>query len=125
MLDFEFWVACPEEFSPKDSSGFANVNFTTSMKEAVEDTDLVTTDVWVSMGDENDTPKRNLAFKDYQVNESILKITKSDAIFLHCLPAIRGQEISENLFDDPKSRVFEQAENRLHAQKGLLIELIG
>ena len=95
------------------------------MKEAVEDSDLVTTDVWVSMGDENDTPKRNLAFKDYQVNESILKITKSDAIFLHCLPAIRGQEISENLFDDPKSRVFEQAENRLHAQKGLLIELIG
>ena len=125
LLDFEFWVACPEEFSPKDSLDFNNVNLTTSMQEAVEDSDLVTTDVWVSMGDENDASKREQAFKDYQVNEDILDKAKSDAIFLHCLPAIRGQEISENLLTDSRSRVFRQAENRLHAQKALLVELIG
>ena len=124
LLDFEFWVACPKEFSPGDSLDFNNVNLTTSMQEAVEDSDLVTTDVWVSMGDENDASKREQAFKDYQVNEDILDKAKSDAIFLHCLPAIRGQEISENLLTDSRSRVFRQAENRLHAQKALLVELI-
>ena len=124
LLDFEFWVACPKEFSPGDSLDFNNVNLTTSMQEAVEDSDLVTTDVWVSMGDENDASKREKAFKDYQVNEDMLDKAKSDAIFLHCLPAIRGQEISENLLTDSRSRVFRQAENRLHAQKALLVELI-
>ena len=124
LLDFEFWVACPKEFSPGDSLDFNNVNLTTSMQEAVEDSDLVTTDVWVSMGDENDASKREKAFKDYQVNEDILDKAKSDAIFLHCLPAIRGQEISENLLTDSRSRVYRQAENRLHAQKALLVELI-
>ena len=124
LLDFKFWVACPKEFSPKDALDFNNVNLTTSIQEAVEDSDLVTTDVWVSMGDENDASKRELAFKDYQVNEDMLDKAKSDAIFLHCLPAIRGQEISENLLTDSRSRVYRQAENRLHAQKALLVELI-
>jgi ornithine carbamoyltransferase len=124
LLDFEFWVACPEEFSPEDALDFNNVNLTTSIQEAVEDSDLVTTDVWVSMGDENDASKREQAFKDYQVNEDMLDKAKSDAIFLHCLPAIRGQEISENLLTDSRSRVYRQAENRLHAQKALLVELI-
>ena len=125
LLDFEFWVACPKEFSPGDSLDFNNVNLTTSMQEAVEDSDLVTTDVWVSMGDENDASKREKAFKDYQVNEDILDKAKSDAIFLHCLPAIRGQEISENLLTDSRSRVFRHAEKSLHAHTALLVELIG
>ena len=76
------------------------------------------------MGDENQAAKRQAAFLDYQVNESLLDQAKEDVIFLHCLPAIRGQEISENIFEDPRSRVFTQAENRLHVQKGLLIELL-
>ena len=76
------------------------------------------------MGDENQAAERQAAFLDYQVNESLLDQAKKDVIFLHCLPAIRGQEISTNLLDDSRSRVWQQAENRLHAQKGLLIELL-
>ena len=101
-----------------------NVHFTSSVEEAVADSDVISTDVWVSMGDENQAAKRQAAFLDYQVNESLLDQAKKDVIFLHCLPAVRGQEISENIFEDPRSRVFAQAENRLHVQKGLLIELL-
>ena len=76
------------------------------------------------MGDEKEESTRIEAFRDYQVNEAVLDQAKSDVIFLHCLPAVRGQEISYSLLDDPRSRVWQQAENRLHAQKGLLIELL-
>ena len=76
------------------------------------------------MGDEKEESTRIEAFRDYQVNEAVLDQAKSDVIFLHCLPAVRGQEISSSLLDDPRSRVWQQAENRLHAQKGLLIELL-
>ena len=76
------------------------------------------------MGDENESTKRKDAFSSYQVNEKVLDEASSDVIFLHCLPAKRGQEISENLLNDPRSRVWNQAENRLHAQKGLLLELL-
>ena len=76
------------------------------------------------MGDEKEESTRIEAFRDYQVNEALLDQAKSDVIFLHCLPAVRGQEISSSLLDDPRSRVWQQAENRLHAQKGLLIELL-
>ena len=84
----------------------------------------MTTDVWVSMGDEKESAKRKNEFRNYQVNEKVLDMASSDVIFLHCLPAVRGQEISKNLFNDPRSRVWNQAENRLHAQKGLLLELL-
>ena len=90
----------------------------------MQESDLVTTDVWVSMGDESEANERVEIFSDFQVNEGVLDQAKPDAIFLHCLPAIRGQEISSNLLDDSRSRVWQQAENRLHAQKGLLIELL-
>ena len=76
------------------------------------------------MGDEKEESTRIEAFRDYQVSEAVLDQAKSDVIFLHCLPAVRGQEISSSLLDDPRSRVWQQAENRLHAQKGLLIELL-
>ena len=76
------------------------------------------------MGDENESTKRKNVFSSYQVNEKVLDEASSDVIFLHCLPAERGQEISENLLNDPRSRVWNQAENRLHAQKGLLLELL-
>jgi ornithine carbamoyltransferase len=76
------------------------------------------------MGDEKEESSRLEAFKDYQVNEMVLDQANSEVIFLHCLPAVRGQEISPSLLDDPRSRVWKQAENRLHAQKGLLVELL-
>ena len=76
------------------------------------------------MGDEEESAEREKSFLDYQVNESVLDKAKPDVIFLHCLPAIRGQEISPNLLDDKRSKVWIQAENRLHAQKALLVDLL-
>ena len=125
LFDFDLWVACPEEYLPKEQLNFKNVTFTQSISEAVKNSDLISTDVWVSMGDENESQERIRGFKDYQVNESVLDQAKSEVLFLHCLPAIKGQEISPTLLDDPRSKVWKQAENRLHAQKGLLLELLG
>ena len=125
LFDFELWVACPEEYLPKEQLNFKNTTFTESMSEAVKNSDLISTDVWVSMGDENESQERIRAFKNYQVNESVLDQAKSEVLFLHCLPAVKGQEISPSLLDDPRSKVWKQAENRLHAQKGLLLELLG
>jgi len=84
----------------------------------------VTTDVWVSMGDENEKEKRERLLSDYQINPSVMDKASNKAIFLHCLPAVRGQEISEDLLEDKRSKVWTQAENRLHAQKALLVELL-
>lgn len=125
LFDFDLWVACPEEYLPKEQLNFKNVTFTQSISEAVKNSDLISTDVWVSMGDENESQKRIRVFKDYQVTESVLDQAKSEVLFLHCLPAVKGQEISPTLLDDPRSKVWKQAENRLHAQKGLLLELLG
>ena len=125
LFDFDLWVACPEEYLPKEQLNFKNVTFTQSISEAVKNSDLISTDVWVSMGDEKESQERVKAFENYQVNESVLDQAKSEVLFLHCLPAIKGQEISLNLFEDHRSKVWRQAENRLHAQKGLLLELLG
>ena len=125
LLGFEFWVACPEEYIPPSAEIFKNLHFTQSITEAAEESDLISTDVWVSMGDEKDAKKRLRYFSDYQVNADILNLARPDVIFLHCLPAVRGNEISETLLDDSRSRVWRQAENRLHAQKGLLLKLLG
>ena len=125
LFDFDLWVASPEEYLPKEQLNFKNVTVTQSISEAVKNSDLISTDVWVSMGDENESQERIRVFKDYQVNESVLDQAKSEVLFLHCLPAVKGQEISPTLLEDPRSKVWKQAENRLHAQKGLLLELLG
>ena len=125
LFEFEFWVACPEEYIPDSEFEFKNTIFTTSISDAAKNSDLISTDVWVSMGDEYEAEKRVDAFSNYQVNEQVLDLAKSDVLFLHCLPAVRGNEISPALFEDPRSYVFAQAENRLHAQKGLLLNLLG
>ena len=123
IFNFELHVACPKEFQPKNKD-FINVTFTESLDEAIEGSSLVTTDVWVSMGDEKEKDFREKMFQDYQINPAVMDNAKDNAIFLHCLPAIRGQEISEDLFEDKRSKVWIQAENRLHAQKALLVELL-
>ena len=124
IFEFEFWVACPEEFSPDKNYKFKNTIFTESVSDAAKNSDLISTDVWVSMGDEKEAEKRIKAFSNYQVNKQILDLAKTDVLFLHCLPAIRGNEISSTLLEDPRSYVWAQAENRLHAQKGLLLRLL-
>ena len=122
LFGFKLHVACPKEFQPEDQK-LPNVTFTESLDEAIEDSSLVTTDVWVSMGDEKEKEKREQLFKEYQINSLVMDKASEKAIFLHCLPAIRGQEISEELLEDKRSKVWTQAENRLHSQKALLLEL--
>jgi ornithine carbamoyltransferase len=99
-------------------------DLTTDPREAVRYADVIYTDTWVSMGQEEETKRRLAAFEGYQVNRGLLSAAPRHAIVMHCLPAHRGQEITDEVMDGPQSRVFPQAHNRLHAQKGLLAELL-
>ncbi len=127
LFDFKLNIACPAGYEPMQSlldEAGDRVTVTHSVEEATQGAHLVTTDVWASMGQEEETKIRMAAFKDYQVSPALMDIADKDAVFLHCLPAHRGEEVSEDMLDDPRSVVFEQAGNRLHAQKALLEFLI-
>ena len=102
----------------------SQIRLTNDPHEAAKDADIVYTDVWTSMGQEAEGAKRRLAFSDYQVDNKLLSSAKGDALFMHPLPAHRGEEISADLLDNPRSIVFDQAENRLHLQKALLVKLL-
>jgi ornithine carbamoyltransferase len=95
-----------------------------SPEEAVADAQAIYTDVWASMGQEEEVASREIAFAGYQVNEALVSLAAPDAVFLHCLPAHRGSEVSEGVIDSPRSIVFDQAENRLHVQKAILLTLL-
>ena len=97
---------------------------TKSPEEAVKDADVVITDVWASMGQEKEAAERMKAFKDYQVNKELMSLAKEDAIVLHCLPAHREEEINEEILEAHADTIFEEAENRLHAQKAILVKLL-
>ncbi|GGE04659.1 ornithine carbamoyltransferase [Marinithermofilum abyssi] len=103
----------------------AKVELTHSPKEAVTEADAVYTDVWASMGQEEEKAKREKDFTAFQVDQALMALAKPDAIFMHCLPAYRGLEVSAEVLDGPQSIVFEQAANRLHAQKALMVTLMG
>ncbi len=121
--------ACPAGYEPdqhllaKASDGGASVLVDDPI-EAVTDADAIYTDTWISMGQESETQERIALFRPYQVNAEVMAAAKPDAVFMHCLPAHRGQEVTDEVIDGPQSVVFDQAENRLHAQKSLLIHLI-
>jgi ornithine carbamoyltransferase len=124
-FDFQLRVATPSELRPKKwlmdwvkSSGAA-IMIGDDPEAAVKDADCVVTDTWVSMGDRDGKYRHNV-LKRYQVNASLMAKAKSDALFMHCLPAHRGEEVTDEVIDGPQSAVFDEAENRLHAQKGLL-----
>ena len=102
-----------------------NLRWTQDPKDAVFEADVVYTDVWVSMGDEEEKEERLSVFSSYQVNEQLVKFAKDDFLFMHDMPAHRGEEISEGMLDHPNSVVYHQSENRLHAQKAVLAELFG
>ncbi|KAF6621117.1 MULTISPECIES: ornithine carbamoyltransferase [Paenibacillus] len=115
-------VAVSREIAKQTGS---EIVITQSPQEAVKDADAIYTDVWASMGFEEEQKERELAFADFQVNEELVKLAKPDYLFLHCLPAHRGEEVSAGVIDGPNSVIFDEAENRLHAQKALLVALIG
>jgi ornithine carbamoyltransferase len=124
-FDFRLRVATPPELAPKKwlidwikSSGAA-IKLGSDPEEAVKGADCVVTDTWVSMGDKDGARRHNL-LKRYQVNSRLMARAKPDAIFMHCLPAHRGEEVTDEVMDGPQSVVFDEAENRLHAQKGIL-----
>ncbi|PRO66927.1 ornithine carbamoyltransferase [Alkalicoccus urumqiensis] len=122
-------VASPEGYEPdagvwKEAEASGTVFFSHDPSEAVKEADVVVTDVWTSMGSESETEGRLKAFEGYQVNEALMSSAAADALFLHCLPAHRGEEVSAGVIDGPQSAVFDEAENRLHAQKALLKKLL-
>ncbi|MDR1631044.1 MAG: ornithine carbamoyltransferase [Oscillospiraceae bacterium] len=123
-------IACPEEYKP-DADIIAwggetgKLTITTSPEEAAKDADVLYTDVWASMGQEREKAEREKAFAGYQINDALMAHTKPDAIVLHCLPAHREEEISTAVFENHADEIFEEAENRLHAQKAVLVLLMG
>lgn len=131
-LGWAFRIAAPKDywFEPdffekvKQQIPNADLTATTDPAEAATDAHVIYTDVWTSMGQEAEKQARLTAFAPYQVNDALMARADSDAIFLHCLPAIRGEEVSESVIDGPQSRIYPQAENRMHAQKGLLFWLL-
>jgi ornithine carbamoyltransferase len=123
LFDFKLNIACPEGFDPNMALVEENkerVMITRSPQEAATGSDLIVTDVWASMGQEEEQKEREKQFSGFQVSPTLMDLANKDALFMHCLPAHRGEEISVDMMDDPRSVVFDEAENRLHAQKALL-----
>ena len=130
LLGMDMSLACPKGYEPdenivKTAQEYAEENdtqitITEDIGIALENVDVVYTDVWVSMGDEAKAKQREIDFAPFQVNSDLMSLANDDAIFMHCLPAIRGQEVTADVIDGPQSVVFDEAENRMHAQKAVL-----
>jgi ornithine carbamoyltransferase len=134
QLGATVWVATPPGFAPKDDAvkwarergqkTGARLVLTTDAVEAATGADIIYTDVWASMGQESEAESRRRIFEPYQVNSQLFRHAKFDALFMHCLPAHRGDEVTDEVIDSAHSIVYQQAENRLHAQKAILLELM-
>jgi ornithine carbamoyltransferase len=123
QFDFELRIACPKDFEPNAELVAANkdrVSIVRDPKDAARDSHLLVTDVWASMGQEQEQAQRIKQFEGFQLNQDLLSIAASDALYMHCLPAHRGEEISAELMDNPNTVIWAEAENRLHAQKALM-----
>ena len=123
-------VVTPPGYQPDagivaQAADMGSITVTDDPTKALAGADAVYTDVWTSMGQEAESAARQRAFAPYQMNENLFALAKPDAIFLHCLPAKRGEEVTDEVMESPRSAVFDQAENRLHAQKALLVMLLG
>lgn len=125
-------LACPEGYEPDqklvesaNSVGLSKVTISNDPYEIISDSDVVYTDVWTSMGDDKKTNEKTQLFRPFQVNENLMKAASKQAYFLHCLPAHRGEEVTDEVIDGPQSIVFDQAENRMHVQKAIIVLLMG
>jgi ornithine carbamoyltransferase len=130
LLGFELRLACPEGYDPDPAilaraTRGGNVRLVRDAREAADGADVVTTDVWASMGQEDEQAQRERAFASFQVDGALMRRATGDAIFLHCLPAHRGEEVTAEVIDGPQSRVWDEAENRLHVQKAVMAVLMG
>jgi ornithine carbamoyltransferase len=127
-LGFDFMLACPPGYEPDPTivaEAGARVTVTHDVAAAARGADVIYTDVWTSMGQEAEAKARRRAFAPYQVNERVVRLARPDSIVMHCLPAHRGEEITDDVLDGPQSVVFDQAENRLHVQKAIMVWLLG
>ena len=127
IFDFELSIATPVDYGPSEvfvEKYKKNIIFSESPMDACKDADIVVTDVWTSMGQESEKKQRERSFQGFQVNQLMMNRAKDDAVFMHCLPAYRGKEVSAEVIDGSQSVVWSEAENRLHAQKSLLLYLI-
>src|SRR4051812_42139914 len=129
-LGFELRLACPNGYEPNGeiltrNQKKATISLTTDPRQAVRGAHVVNTDVWASMGQEAEQAEREKAFRGYIVDDGLMKLADKSAIFLHCLPAHRGEEVSDEVIEGPLSRVWDQAENRLHVQKAIMATLMG
>jgi ornithine carbamoyltransferase len=131
MTGMEMVVACPRGYEPdaeivrKAKAMGGKITVTDDVREAAKDADVLYTDVWVSMGEEAEREQRCRDLRDYQINMELVRLAKKDCLIMHCLPAHRGEEITDDAMRSPGSVIFEQAENRLHAQKALMMRLMG
>lgn len=130
-VGMEVSIACPKDYQPaaevlEFAKGYGDkFSMTDVPLEAAKDADVLFTDVWTSMGEEAETEKRKIAFKGYQINDDIMAVAKADAMVQHCLPAHREEEITEKVFKAHANEIFEEAENRLHAQKAVMVKVMG
>ena len=124
QFDFELSIATPEKYIPSIYKDDKNIVLTHDPLEAAKDADLIITDVWASMGQEDEEDERKKIFKSLQVNKNVMNVANKNAIFMHCLPAHRGEEVTSEVLDSKSSVVWQEAENRLHAQKALLEYLL-
>lgn len=130
VFGFELRIACPDGYRPDEEvlrialDAGAKVEVMAHPVKAAKDAHVVTTDVWASMGQEEEQREREKAFAGFTVDAGVMKAAAADAIFLHCLPAHRGEEVSEEVLEGPQSAVWDEAENRLHAQKAILVKLL-
>ena len=126
-MGMEVSVACPKGYEPDaEIMAWAKENgkftCTEDVLEAAKDADVLYTDVWASMGQEAEAEERKKIFKNYQINANVMSVAKSDAMVMHCLPAHRGEEITEDVLEAHANEIFDEAENRLHAQKAVLVK---
>lgn len=130
-VGMEVSIAYPKDYQPaaevlEFAKGYGDkFSMTDVPLEAAKDADVLFTDVWTSMGEEAETEKRKIAFKGYQINDDIMAVAKADAMVQHCLPAHREEEITEKVFEAHANEIFEEAENRLHAQKAVMVKVMG
>jgi ornithine carbamoyltransferase len=129
-LGFELRLACPKGYEPNAEILERNrtrtrITLTNEPEEAVHGAHVINTDVWASMGQEEEQEQRARAFQGYMVNGDLMKLADRRAIFLHCLPAHRGEEVTDDVIEGPQSRVWDEAENRLHVQKAIMAVLMG